>query len=154
MSNVYDLFWSGLTAIIGATWPEVVGKCWQDVAVEREDWVNNLNSADLSVPWCVVKLEIAPTSDWGIGPKKITMATIWYITSLQAAKASNVTAATLVTDKIFDLQGALFTAQTIGTVLDDVAIDQNADNPVNVSLLDAKLLYQAASLTVQCVVAG
>lgn len=154
MSDWYNtVWWPNLQGVISPVWPEVAGKFWQDNSMERFDWVNLLNNAQLTVPWCVVDLTITPSPDdgWSILSFLIT-AEIFYITSLAVAKAANVTAASYLMSKLIALQAALLTAQTVGTVESDMVFDAKASNPINESFLQAKLDYQAASLTASFVV--
>lgn len=150
--NWFDEYWEALQEIIAAAWPEIpAGQLFQDISIERRDWAALLNENEMSVPWVVVKIDIQPTSEWGVGEKYIATSTIWYITSLKAAAAQGKTATSWITSNLLNLQQALYNSQTIGTIPDDIAFDINADNPVNASFLEQKVNFQGGSLTVNTV---
>jgi hypothetical protein len=153
MSNWINDYWQALKTIIAATWTDVqVGGIFLDNVMERSEWRNLLDAGQLAVPWVVVVIEAEPTSDWGVGPKQIVKPTIFYCTSVAAAKAAGPTATGYIWSKMAGLQGALMADWTLGTTLDEVTIDVSASNPINISFLESKLKYQAGSLQVQTVV--
>lgn len=160
----FDRYWNALVAVVTAQWPEVYGKMSMDVGIERRDWVNELNSGHLSVPWAVVTLDFVPTTDRGPFPRYEMTATIYYITSVALAQTAmpstwystqgDWTTATYITDKLIGLQQAIYADQTMGSHLDAQAIDVSADNPINVSLLSAKNVFQAGSITITTIIPG
>lgn len=151
--NYYDTFWNALVAVIAGAWPDVTSAdIFQDTQIERIDWTQAMNNGQFSPPWVVVKLEIEKCDDWGIGPKQLITATIWYIDSTKDAETSGVTAMSGIAFKLMTLQQALFAAQTLGMVQDGVSFDVTSENPVNMAFLGAKIPFQAGSMTVQTVV--
>lgn len=147
-------YWSGLKTIMAATWPELVGPppvVRRDVAMERANWANKIKSGELKAPWSVVEIEYQPTSDWGIGPKYIVSTTIFYVVKV-LDETSSTTAMTTVETKLEALRQAMMTDWTLGTTLDEVAMDTSANNPVTLTFLEQQVPYQAGSITFQTVV--
>lgn len=153
--NVFDIFWDNLQLAIVGAWPEVDAQVYQDISIERFDWVNRLDSGDLTVPWCVVVLAEESTDQWGAMPHIIIKPTIYYATSLKiAATAGEASAAQYIQRKLLALKTAMFTGDPgVGTVLSQVEFDATAENPMNASLLANKNgTLQAGSIGFQCVV--
>jgi len=146
--NWFDQWWAALVDVIATAWPDIpAGQLFMDVSVERRDWNVLLDTGEMSVPWVVVVLAYTPLDDYGPSIAYQVDVTIYYITSLKAAAAQNRTAANWINSKLVDLQIALLRAQTIGTVDAMMPIDVSATNPVNASFLDAKIDFQAGSIT-------
>lgn len=151
----FDRYWNALVGIIQTAWPEVTNVVATDISIERRDWINDIDTGRMAGTWCVVSLDINPTDQWGNGPKDEIAATVFYIMPLSGAQNTGKTATTYIADKLAILQKSLYASAlpwSLGTVLDDIPIDVSAENPVNVSMLDADRDYQGGSLTVTSVV--
>lgn len=145
--NVFDVLWNNLKVVISTAWPEIAaGNLFQDISIERRDWVDEVNSGGLAPPWCVVVFEETGTNEWGAQPHLSVQPTIYYITSLKAAAVAGKPAVTFVQGKLLDLKTAAFADLTIGTVLNEVNMDTTASNPVNVSFLANKSDLQGGSI--------
>lgn len=146
-------FWDELKTIVQATWTEVAdGALKQDVAREHDDWVVLINTGKMVPPWVVVTEQIEATDEWIALPCVKVTVTIYYITSLKAARDASKTAVDFIQGKLFALRTALLDAQTIGTVDEhSVAIDTTADNPINTSMLTNKVDYQAGSILFEAI---
>lgn len=152
MSALSD-YWAALKTILAATWPEVPAKClFMDTTIERKNWVNLLNSGQMSTPWVVVKIQRAPTDAWGAGPKQIYTTTVWYNVGITVAAGLSESPTVMIDGKLDALKTALFASQTLGTVTDDVTFDTTSENPVNMSFLAVTPEYQGGSITFECVV--
>jgi hypothetical protein len=150
--NVFDVYWTNLKDAIVTTWPEVDGKIFQDVSIERRDWVNELDKGDLTAPWCIVVFDTEQTDEWGAKPHMMIKPTIYYCTSLALAKAASKPAATFIAGKLLALQESMFNDQYTGTTLNETVLDVTAENPVNVSFLANKGDYQGGSIMFQSIV--
>ena len=154
--NWHDTYWAGLKSVIAATWPEIrPGQVILDTQIERRDWINELNKGDLSNAYVVVKLEYTPTTDWPASWTAYEVAaTIHYIAPTKLPAGTDAkTIAGYLTGRLIALSQALLAAPAaVGTVLNSFPLATNADDPVNISLLEAKLAYQAGSLQVTSIV--
>jgi hypothetical protein len=147
--NWFDAWWSAFVGVVAATWPDIpAGQLFMDVSVERRDWNVLLDAGEMSVPWVVVTLQFTPLDDYGPSIAYQVDATIYYITSLKASATQNKTAAAWITSKLVDLQRAFLSALTVGTVDAMMPIDVSAMNPANASFLNAKIDFQAGSITI------
>lgn len=147
--NWFDNWWAAFVEVVAATWTDIpAGQLFMDVSVERRDWNVLLDAGEMSVPWVVVTLQFTPLEDCGPSVAYQIDATVYYITSLKAAAAQNKTAANWITSKLVDLQIAFLAAQTAGTVDATMPIDVSAMNPANSSFLNAKIDFQAGSITI------
>ena len=156
MITWYDIYWAALKAVIHSAWPDVpAGQFYSDTNLERYDWINLLNSGQMSGVWCAVKLDITPDDivpDW---PSYRVAATINYITPSKFAPGNNAAEKTVtefIAGKLTLLSQALRACMTLGTVATAMSLSVNADNAINIGLLGGKVPYQSGSLTVTSVI--
>ena len=120
MITWYDIYWAALKSVIHSAWPDVpAGQFYSDTNLERYDWINLLNSGQMSGVWCAVKLDIAPDDtapDW---PSYCVAATINYITPSKFAPGNNAAEKTVtefIAGKLTLLSQGLRACLTLGTV--------------------------------------
>jgi len=153
--NVFDVFDNNLQTVILATWPEVDVKVFQDIQIERRDWVNMLDDDKLTVPWCVIEYAEESTDEWGAQPHLLMKPTIFYITSQTAAVDAGATSMLrFIRGKIQSLRDAVLDPSAgLGTIDPAlITVDTTANNPANASFLANKnSTYQAGSIQIVCV---
>ena len=156
MTNWYDIYWANLKSVIQSAWPDMpAGQFYSDTSLERYDWINLLNSGQMSGVWCAVKIDISPDDTLPDWPAYSVAATINYITPSKftpGADAAEKTVAEFIAGKLTLLSQALRACLTLGTVETEIPLSVNADNAINVGLLGGKVPYQSGSLTVTSVV--
>ena len=151
--SAIDLFWTNLKVIIGAQWPEVVGTVFKDVSIERRDWINDAQSGRLQMPYAIVKMSHANTTDWSCYPTIKIDCTVSYIDGLRQAKdrasvnGQNITANSWLLQECKKLAKSIETGLTLGTIMPDMTFTANAENAVNEVMLKNSLEYEAASFT-------
>lgn len=151
----YNTYWNGLISLVAAAWPEVQpGAVAVDTTAERRDWINLLNAKQLALPFVIVKLNITEAEDWVPDwPCYNVEAVLNYVADTKLPPgAREGTITEYLMSRLLAMSSAAMWSASIGTVLTQPELSLNADNPVNISLLDAQVLFQSASVIITSVI--
>ena len=154
-TNWYSRYWAAFKQVVAATWPEIApGNLFQDSRLERTDWINALNDNQIEMAWCVVKVSITDSDD---GPADwqtySVVADVHYVAPVSAAEGDQTITEYLVGKQIALTRAFLVASDRgLGTVMTSAPLSMNADDPLTIVLLDAKLAYQSAGVQVTCLI--
>ena len=154
-TNWYSRYWASFKEVIAATWPEIAaGNLFQDSRLERTDWINDLNDNQIEANWCVVKIDIADSDDGPVDWQTYSVtAVVHYVAPVSAAIGGQTITEYLVGKQIALTRAFLAAGDAgLGTVMTSAPISMNADDPLTLVLLDAKLTYQSAGVQITCLI--
>lgn len=151
--NWYDLLWDGIKAAVHVAWPDVQpGNLWNDVQAQKRDWTNLLDSQQMAPPWVVCALDPQPTTEWGTGAPRFAVGVTIYYIAADNANTGGKKLVNFVMGKAIDLQAAILASADVGTILPELKVNANAENPVDTSLIDSDQRFTASSLTFTTIV--
>lgn len=148
-----QVYQEAVGAAIAAAWPDVAVKTiFLDTQIEKADWSNLLDTQQMTGPWAVCKIDYTPTTDWGVYPRQSAATSVFYITSDSALPDGVDNMSFFLLGKLDDLRTKFWDGTVPGTVLGEVTLNANTDNPIEQSMLAADQRYSAALITVTAII--
>ena len=154
-TNWYSRYWASFKGVVASAWPEIApGMLFQDSRLERTDWIDDLNDNQIEDAWCVVKIDIADSDDGPVDWQSYNVvADVHYVAPVSAAPDGATITELLVGKQVALTRAFLSSADAdLGTVMTSAPVSMNADDPLTLVLLDAKLTYQSAGVRVTCLI--
>jgi hypothetical protein len=140
-------YWTDLKTAINAVWPEIT-QTFKVVNVERLNWQNEIGKKRLVAPWCVVHLPRIERAQ-GFGAANQTYnptPTVYYVAEYKEGAVDDLSAKLNLLEDYLMTHGFSFTLEE-----ETLNQDISEENTVKASMLQADMLYVAASLGFSCI---
>ena len=143
--NYWSGFWTDLRTAITTQWPEV-GKNLRSIQAQKLNWVNLIESGNLTFPYVVIHVEPARDVDtWGLQNQTYEVDVTFYYLAADAQGIAPILEAKMKTmqDYLMSQTPAFTTLQ----VLNMRSIDVTEANEVSASMLEQHMPFTAGAVS-------